>query len=127
MIIIGISISYVFSSINQTIQRYSTLRQEIGCHEVADEYLGRFIAAFLTLPPEFGTTVGGADAYALDGSYEIFMNIEACKTTEENDAPEKQVQKKAALVAITITVHPIGNDSISASRSTKLCLSQEVS
>jgi hypothetical protein len=125
IIVIGSCISYVFSSLQQTIQRYTILRQEIACHECADEHLAKLIATFLTSPPDFDTAIEGGESSIIERIYEIHMTTMACENSKEENEPEKEMKKKAALVTITVTVRPIGNDQISATRTTNLCIGQE--
>jgi hypothetical protein len=97
----------------------------IVCHELADENLGRLIATFLTYPPEFNITVEGGESSAIERTYEIHMKTKANDPSKEENESEKETKKKASLITITVTAHPIGNDQISVSRSTNLCVLKE--
>jgi hypothetical protein len=124
LVIIGICISYVFSSVQHTIQRYTSLHQEIVCHELADEHLAQLIATFLTAQLEYETIVEGSEDSLIDGIYEIELST----SVEESDDSENQesvAKKKASLVTLTVTVHPIGKEDIYAIRITRLCIGQE--
>lgn len=125
IIVIGISISYVFSSLRQSIQRYATLRHEIACHELADEHLAKMIAGFLTSPPEFDATVEGINVSSIERGYEIHISTKACESSKEGTSTEKETTKKASLVAIAVAVNPLGNDAICACHTTTLCVAQE--
>jgi hypothetical protein len=123
--VIGVCISYIFSSLNQTIQRYSALQQEIMCQELADEHAAQLIATFLTSPPEYDTAVEGGETSLTKGNYEIYMSTAGSETEDESDDQEKVGKKKASLITLIVAVHPVGNDQICAVRNTTLCVTQE--
>ncbi len=126
MIVIGICLAYAFTSLHQTIRRYTALRQELCCNELADEYLARFIATFLTAPPEFDATLEGAGASITEKGYVIDMKAEEyTSTTPEKREPSSESKERAALVTLIVAVHPFGNKQISAVRTSHLCLTQE--
>jgi type II secretory pathway pseudopilin PulG len=125
LIVISIAISYIFSSLHQTIARYTTLRQEITCHQIADEQLGRYIAVFFTTPPDFDSAVSGLEAHSIHDGFEVHTTARVSETTEADNDSCKEEKKKTCLLTLTITVHPSGNDPISRSRSTNLCIVKE--
>lgn len=125
MIIVGICVSYAFSSLQQTIRRYTILRHEICCHELADEYLARFIASLLTSPSDFTTTVDGAEALVYEKGYAVHMTTTECDSTPKDEQPAAgDIKEPAALVTLSVTVHPVENDRIVAVRSTNLFFTQ---
>ena len=125
VIVVGICISYVFTTMNQTIHRYATLRDIIVCNELADENLARCIGTFLTSPPDFSTAVEGGESVQQTGQYEIQIQTKGSESDKEPNKPEKEISKKASLVTITVTVHPNLNTAICATRSTTLCVAKE--
>ena len=124
LMIIGVCISYVFSSVQHTIQRYTALHQEIVCHELADEHLAQLVATFLTAQLEYETIVEGCEDCLVDGIYEIELSTSG-EEADETENQESVAKKKASLVTLTVTVHPIGNEQIYAIRTTRLCIGQE--
>jgi type II secretory pathway pseudopilin PulG len=126
IIIIGICSTYVFSTLQQTIDRYIRLRHEIRCHELADEHLARLIGSYLTDPPDFETAVGETKGEAMVGIYKIHIATQAIAFSEEaKNTTETTAKKKGYLVTLVVTVNPADNLCIYAIRSTELCITQE--
>lgn len=126
LIILSIAASYAFSSLRNTIGRYAYLREEITCHELADEYLGQYLASFLMNPPDFDTAVSGRKTRTSDHNFDIVITDQIRDQEEKKSGDSsKESLKKAHLVNITVSVKPCKGEQIVALRTTSLCIAKE--
>jgi hypothetical protein len=125
--VVGLATTYIFSSMQESITRYTRLRDAICCNELADEHLARTIARFLTDPPDFDTaTAENALPSSMEvGPYTVSLETgcEQEKDKKENDASTTE-KKPVALLELTVTASRTGADG-EAQRSALLCICKE--
>jgi hypothetical protein len=124
--ILGLCIAYVFSTMNQTIRRYATMRDTITCEAIADEYLARTMAAWVTSPPEFSEALKGWQQTTEVGSYTIEVQATPSESTARCAADQpKEVNNMAALLTICLTVTARHSPKAQAARIVDVCVVKE--
>ena len=126
VVIVGLATTYIFSSLQESITRYTRLRDAICCNELADEHLARSIARFLTDPPDFDTATA---ENALPNSAEVGpYTVSLCTACEqeENKKENAQITEKQpiALLKLTVTARRTEADD-KTTRSALLCIGKE--
>lgn len=126
VILVGLATTYIFSSLQESVGRYTKLRDAICCNELADEHLARAIARFLTDPPDFDTaTAENTPRFSAEiGPYTVSLDTGSMQ--EENKKENEQTTEKqpVALLELTVTAHRTEVDD-KTERSALLCIGKE--
>ena len=125
--IVGLATTYVFHSLQETIRRYTVLQDEIRCNELADEYLAKGVAQFLTNPPDFDTITAekGVFASAEVGVYTVAVQTSCDRTEQKKEDASTMTKEPAALVEFTVTAQRGNDEKRAVSRSVLLCICKE--
>lgn len=128
--LLGLAVAYIFSSLQESIQRYAVLRNGICSNELADEHLARTIAGFLTDPTDFDTASAehtGPNS-ACCGPYiiSLYTVCTQSQSKKEDSQHSTTIEKPAVvLVELTITVQLGEEGKQLATRQAALCIGKE--
>ena len=121
--IVSLAVSCIFYSLSQSVSRCTVLQDEIRCNELAEEYLAKGVAQFLTNPPEFDAVAGekGALTSAEVGVYTVTVQT-SCEREEKKEEASTSGKDPVALVELTVVVQKGQDKERAACRSVLLCL-----
>jgi type II secretory pathway pseudopilin PulG len=124
--VVGIATAYIFSSMQESIHKYATLRDEICCNELADEHFARAIARFLTDPADFDTTTAenGSFSSIEEGPYTVSLQTTCTLQSKKKGEAATTEKEPVALVSLKITSGRGPRGEI-AEREVKLCVCKE--
>ena len=130
VILVGVATAYIFSALQESIQRYAVLRDDICGNELADEHLARSVAVFLTDPTDFDTATSehtGPNS-TREGPYLVSLETNCTQSQNKKEGEENSTtieKPPVALVELVMTVQLGERGRSIASRSALLCVGKE--